>query len=1016
VLLSVEQRLERLRVRLEELSYWRARAWVDLDGWTFDGAPLRLGDLWPRRDGVVSLAHPEIEVTHSWPLDAVDLELDLGGEGLVRIRYSDGTSDAAGIDPWHTRWRLRGRRFSVEAEAEARLPLGRPNPAARLRVARVVHFEPAVEGFERRVRLICEAVAALGSSEVQTPLLECAEEAVAALDWPSGTPAYLARTAGSDAMASLWSPPAVDHAPDPLAPEEIATLEAASARLEERLTYLRSRYPQQGRLALTGHAHLDVAWLWPLEETRRKAVRSFHTAAGLMSRYDEFRFNQSSAQIYEFVESDDPALFEEVRKRVAEGRWEPVGGMWVEPDANMPCGESLVRQLLYGQRYFRSRFGFTHDVCWLPDCFGFSPALPQLLRGAGIESFLTIKVNWSETNKLPYDLFWWEGIDGSRVLAHTFDNPANGYNGDPRPHAVLSTWRNFRGKHRHPESLMSIGLGDGGGGPTEDMLEAVRALEAFPALPALRFSLVRDYFTAARAAAERAGVPAWAGELYLEYHRGTLTTQGRIKWLHRRAERDLVAAEVVGSMEALAGGPEPAGLERLWRILLRNQFHDVLPGSGIREIYEAAESELAGVVEDAGGVIEARLGSLARRVAPPGEWEALVVVNPDLSARPLRVSLGEPTLGAQRVEDGYVLSDRSTVRALSVRAVVDVAAPDSLWASAEGLENAFVRVALAPDGTLQSVFDKQADRELLADRGNQIWAFVDKPRAFDAWEIDAGYTEAGEEIGAAGPPEVVESGPHRAAVRIRRSFRSSRLTQDVRLWSNSPRLEFRTVIDWHDRHWLLKARFPVSVRATHAVFETAFGIVERPTYRNTSWDAAQFEVCGHRFADLSEPGYGVALLNDGRYGHHALGSELGLTLLRSPAYPDPRADEGRQAFTYGLLGHRGRWLEGGVLAEAEDLNRPLLARPGRVAKGSEWTAARLEGIPLGLGALKPLEDGKGLVLRAYEPQGARGEARVVLPSGWEAESDLDLLESATGPATAWFAPFKVRSWLLRARR
>jgi alpha-mannosidase len=511
-------------------------------------------------------------------------------------------------------------------------------------------------------------------------------------------------------------------------------------------------------------------------------------------------------------------------------------------------------------------------------------------------------------------------------------------------------------------------------------------------------------------------VPAWAGELYLEYHRGTLTTQGRIKWLHRRAERDLVAAEVVGSMEALAGGPQPAGLERLWRVLLRNQFHDVLPGSGIREVYEAAESELSGVLEEARGIIEARLGSLARRVTQPGEREALIVVNPDLSPRPFRVSLGEPALGAQRVEDGYVLSDRSTVRALSVRAVVDVAAPDSLRASAEELENAFVRVTLASDGTLQSVFDKRADRELLADRGNQIWAYVDKPRAFDAWEIDAGYTEAGEEIGAAGPPEVVESGPHRAAVRIRRSFRSSRLTQDVRLWSNSPRLEFRTVIDWHDRHWLLKARFPVAVRATHAVFETAFGIVERPTYRNTSWDAAQFEVCGHRFADLSEPGYGVALLNDGRYGHHALGSELGLTLLRSPVYPDPRADEGRQAFTYALLGHRGRWLEGGVLAEAEDLNRPLLARPGRVPEESEWTAARLEGIPLSLGALKPLEEGGGLVLRAYEPQGARGEARVSLPSGWEAESDLDLLESGTGPASAWFAPFEVRSWLLRPSR
>jgi alpha-mannosidase len=1013
VFASTEQRLERLRVRVEELEFWRARAWVDLARWTFDGTALALGQRWPSLEGVVRLEHPEVEVPREWPLEQVRLELDVGGEGLVRVMYANGSTLLCGLDPWHRSWALEHRRFALEVEAVARLPLGHPHPHAALRSARIVHFEGTVERLCRSVRLICETVVAVGDHELVSPLLECAEEALASLKWPSGTASYLARTGGTAEMASLWSRPEIEGPLRPLAHAEIESLEAASARLTAALRELRSRYPHQGSIALTGHAHLDVAWLWPLAETRRKALRSWHTAVGLLGAYAELRFNQSSAQLYAFVEQDDPALFERVQKLAEEGRWEAVGGMWVEPDINMPSGEALVRQLLYGQRYFQQRLGAAHTVCWLPDCFGFSPALPQLLTGAGIRNFVTIKVNWSETNKLPYDLFWWEGLDGSRVLAHTFDNPDLGYNGDPRPQALVATWNNYRGKHTHPESLLSIGRGDGGGGPTEDMIETVRALEAFPRVPALRFCLVHDFFEEVQRTADLSSLPTWVGELYLEYHRGTLTTQSRIKYLNRRAERDLTALEVLGAMVALAGGGYPPPREDLWRILLRNQFHDILPGSGIAEIYEEATAELSHLIEDAADAIRVNLDSLERRLGTPGREPALFVVNPDLSARPLRVLLADQAMGAQRVEHGFVLADASTVGGLTARSIVTVSEPGPVSASPERLENGFVRVDLSSDGTLRSVYDKIARREMLADRANQIWAYVDKPRAFDAWEIDAAYTEAGQEIRASGPHEIVESGPHRVAVRIQRRFRASRITQTVRLWANSPRIEFHTVIEWHDRRWLVKARFPVAVRSMHAIFETAFGTVARPTYRNTSWDAAQFEVAGHRFVDLAEPGYGVALLNTGKYGHHAVGNELGLTLLRSPVYPDPCADEGRQEFTYALLGHRGGWLEGGVLAEAEDLNRPLLVRRTRARADAQWTPLSLDGLPLGLGALKPLEDGDGLVLRVYEPQGARGAAQMALPTGWSAEAELDLLENETGPVATTFEPFKVRSWRLR---
>jgi len=315
-------------------------------------------------------------------------------------------------------------------------------------------------------------------------------------------------------------------------------------------------------------------------------------------------------------------------------------------------------------------------------------------------------------------------------------------------------------------------------------------------------------------------------------------------------------------------------------------------------------------------------------------------------------------------------------------------------------------------GRLASFLDKRAGREVLAGPGNQVWAYVDKPRQWDAWDIDADYALDGEELLEAESIEVLERGPHRVAVRIRRRFRGSSLTQDVRLWANSPRLDFRTTIDWHDRRWLLKARFPLAVRADHATFETAFGVIRRPTHRNTTWEAARFEVAGHRFADLSEPGFGAALLNDGRYGHHAIDNELGLSLLRSPIYPDPLADEGSQVITYSLYPHHGGWHEGGVLAEAEDLNAPLLATRCAAPEPRTWKAVELGGLGLGLGALKAAEDGEGLVLRLYEPQGARGAATVTLPSGWRLASELNLLEDALGEPDLQFSPFQVHTWLV----
>jgi alpha-mannosidase len=547
------------------------------------------------------------------------------------------------------------------------------------------------------------------------------------------------------------------------------------------------------------------------------------------------------------------------------------------------------------------------------------------------------------------------------------------------------------------------------------MVQRVAAMAGFPAMPAQRFGRVDAFFERAEAALEDRALPVWSGELYLELHRATLTTQGRTKRLHRRAERDLVAAETLAALCALAGGAEPRSLEAQWRVLLRNEFHDILPGSSIREVHADAERELAGVSAAASEVIDARLTELESKLTGGAGPGAVLVANPDLPPRPRRVATAFEIPGGQAVEGGSVLTEPGVVAGLEVAVLAAGAPAEPATADGRVLENALARVELGEDGTLASVHDKRADREVLAGRGNQLWAYVDKPRAWDAWDLEASYADEGEELSPADAIRVVETGPHRAAIRVERAFRHSRVVQDVRLWANSARVDVFTRIDWHDRRWLLKARFPLAVRSQRATFETAFGVVERPTHRNTPWDAARFEIPAHRFADLSEPGYGAALLNDGRYGHHALGGELGISLLRSPVWPDPLADEGRHELTYALLPHPGGWLEGGVLAEAEDLNRPLPARPTSAAAGASLRPLRLGGLPAGLGALKVLEDGGALALRVYEPQGARGRLTVETPRGWELDATLDLLEQPTGAPDAELGPFAVRTWRLSRR-
>ncbi|MDC9825438.1 glycoside hydrolase family 38 C-terminal domain-containing protein [Devosia sp. ZB163] len=1006
--LSIGQRLDRVKARLGELLFWRERETVPVGGWLCNGAPIEIGAPWPSRDGVQGFAAAATVPAH-WPLSETRIFLDLGGEALATLVYAD-EKVAFGNDPYHKRFPVKARDFRIEAEAVARLPFGEPVRSPVLTGARLYWLDTAVDSLRVRLHLILETCDELEDHEVTPHLIAAAEEAFHALDWPSGSQDYVARFAPQSGQQKIWQLPPLKDNPAGLDDEQRASVVAADRQLVARLRELQKRFPQQGQIALTGHAHIDLAWLWPYSETRRKMRRTFSTAVSLMEGSNEylaqsgFRFNQSTAHYYAQIEEDDPALFARIKAKVAAGSWETVGGMWVEPDTNMPTGESLTRQILYGQRYFQQKFGVRHTVCWLPDCFGFSGGLPQLLRQGGIDSFFTIKVNWNDTNTIPADLFWWEGIDGSRVLTHTFDNPWQGYNGAVNALSINKTWKNFKQKAAHPTSLLAVGYGDGGGGVTPEYVVREMMLRDFPALPKARWSRVEDFFAAAHLTGQQTQLPVWQGDIYLELHRATLTTQSATKKAHRQAERALITAETLASLATLLGGEQPESLEHIWRVVLKNEFHDILPGSSIAEVYEDAEREL----NDAYGRAVARqqiaMSSIVGHIPDGDVDDAVVVVNPSLSRRPLRVT----------TSDGTHFSTADVVPPLSVKVFTRATLEplEGLSVSETHLENAHIRAEIGADGTVTSLVHKATGREALDGRGNQLWVYPgDKPRDWDAWDIEEDYDRSGIELDAPESIKVTEHSNTRAAVRVVRRFRASRVIQTYVLEANGTRLDIVTEIDWHDRHCLLRTITPVSVRTTHATFEHANGVVRRTTHDNTSWDQAQFEVPGHRFIDMSEPGFGVALLNDAKYGHSAKGNVLGLSLVRSPVYPDPLADEGGQRFTYALYPHAGDWHEGRVREEAEDLNQPMLAAVASGVAAVTLTPIGTEGIPAALSGLKAAEDGDGLILRVYEPSGRRGEFAVTAPSGWEVSGSLNILEEPMDRGEgAALRPFEVRSW------
>ncbi|MFD7115566.1 glycoside hydrolase family 38 C-terminal domain-containing protein [Streptomyces sp. NPDC059922] len=758
------------------------------------------------------------------------------------------------------------------------------------------------------------------------------------------------------------------------------TAGAGRAELTEVLS--RPASPSAHRISAAGHAHIDSAWLWPLRETVRKASRTFANVTALAADYPELVFACSQAQQYAWVRDHQPHIWERIKQAVADGTWAPVGSMWVESDANMPGGEALARQIVHGKRFFQEELGVETEEIWLPDSFGYTAAFPQLAKLAGVKWFLTQKLSWNQTNKMPHHSFWWEGIDGSRVFTHF--PPVDTYNSQFHGGELAHAERNFAEKGRASRSLVPFGWGDGGGGPTREMMERARRLKSLEGSPRVEIEHPAAFFAAAE---EEYGdrAPVWSGELYLELHRATYTTQAKTKQGNRRAEHLLREAELWATAAALHSGGRAAPyaypyeeLDRIWKTVLLHQFHDILPGSSIAWVHREARATYAAVRDELTGIIREALAALGRDGSAVGVWNAAPFARRDVvEARASDVAEGvvtQPLAGAEVLAPALVRAVApGTFTTLAPAPVTAVAAGGGFVLRDQRLE-----VVIDADGLLASVRDLVAGREVLAPggRGNLLQLHPDHPNQWDAWDIDRHYRHRHTDLTAADSVELIEEGPLRAAVRVVRTFGASRITQEIRLTADARRVDIVTEVDWQESEKVLKAAFPLDVHAERSTAEVQFGHVHRATHDNTGWDAARFEICAHRWLRVAEPGYGVAVLNDSTYGHdvtrtpHAdgLGTTVRLTLLRAPHSPDPETDLGTHRFRYALL--PGGTVEETV-REGLALNLPL-----RVAPAPEQPPLVIADHPaVTVEAVKLAEDRSGdVIVRLYESAGGRAEA------------------------------------------
>lgn len=772
--------------------------------------------------------------------------------------------------------------------------------------------------------------------------------------------------------------------------------------VENAVKYLRETfYNKHCRTSPTtafcvGHTHIDCAWLWTLEQTREKVQRSFSTVINLMKQYPEYKFTSSQPLLYKFLKEEAPDVYEEVKKMVKEGRWECEGAMWVEADCNLPSGESLVRQIIHGKNFFMDEFGVESRVLWLPDVFGYSAALPQILKKCGVDWFVTSKISWNDTNMMPYDTFKWVGIDGTDVNTYFLtaqDLKRNGieryttYSSSTRAPQIGGTYKRYQQKDLTDKVMLTYGFGDGGGGPTDDMMEMFRRVEkGIPGIPGAEMGFAGDFLKELAKNMENSRhVPKWQGELYLEFHRGTYTSNAKNKKNNRRSEFLYMQAELLSVIaDKLLGKPFPKDeLHHGWEMILTNQFHDIIPGSSIGPVYDQCDIDYKEIMGIGNKIVNDASSLIAENIAAS---EGYVVFNPN----------SFETDGFA-VIDGKTVKTKGKIPSKGYAATNDFICENNVKIDGYTVENDVMTVKFNENWQICSIYDKKADREVLkaGELGNVLRIYPDFPNQYDAWEWQEYSLEEFITLDAFENLEIIDDGARRG-IKVTRPHMESTITQTAWFTDGSMKIEFETVADWHQPHQMVKAVFPVDINTDTATYEIQYGNIKRPTHFNTTWDKAKFEVCGHKYADVSEGGYGVSIINDCKYGHDIHNSIIQLSLFKCPTEPYNGADIGVSSFTYAILPHAGALNDSDTVKEAYYLNMPMSAVKATGAASSiptSFSAASTSEYGIICECVKQAERSEDTIMRVYECQNVRRHA--VIDIGFDVKTCTlcDLMEN-----------------------
>lgn len=784
-----------------------------------------------------------------------------------------------------------------------------------------------------------------------------------------------------------------------------------------------------------GHTHIDVAWWWTVAQTREKVGRSYATVLKLMEEYPNYKFMSSQPQLYAFLKERYPELYEKAKERIKEGRWEPEGGMWVEADCNLTSGESLVRQFMHGKRFFKEEFGVDNRILWLPDVFGYSGALPQIMKKCGIDYFMTTKLAWNQFNKVPYDTMMWRGIDGTEVLTHLIttlgvSQPIKDYfttyNGMLHPDSIMGGWMRYQNKDINNDILVSYGYGDGGGGPTREMLEtSIRMEKGIKGIPKVRQEFSGKYFEELEERVKgNKRLPVWEGEFYFEYHRGTYTSMARNKRSNRKAELGLMDLELLSVLAQAQLAYPQEELERMWKTVLINQFHDILPGSSIHEVYEVTKEEYAALQEELNELKDLRLHTIA------GDGDGVTIFNTTGHDRSDIVNLGQMDVEALQDADGVIYPVQKTTDGAVVYVEHLPSKGYKTFAKVQcgqkeespftlvdnyTLETPYYTIKLDEQGHFSRIYDKENDREVLKDgeKGNQFRMYEDKPMCFDNWDIDIFYTEKYWDINNMTSMKWTECGPVRTTLELEWTESNSVIRQKVHFYADSRRIEFETYADWKEHQTLLKVHFPVNVHTDEATFDVQFGNLTRKVHTNTSWDKARFESCGQKWMDLSEGHYGVSLLNDCKYGHSVKDANMALTLIKSGIEPNETADQEEHYFTYAIYPHAEKWQAAGTVEQAYELNQPAIAVAGG-KPGAVMSKASVDKANVVLETIKRSENGDGEIIRMYESENALTKAKLFVEGDYQKafvcnllEEEEEELELRDGAVSVQLKPYEV---------